>query len=169
MIVTDTFPPDINGVARTLQMLARGLARRGHCISVLTTTDESAAENRAEQVAVKRTWSLPLPGYDGLRMGLTSGRFFRAQMKAQKSDALYVAVETPMGVSAIRAAQRSGIGVVSGFHTNFHSYSTTYRLPLLKNLAARYLRCAGVLADLVLIAPLQRHLSGSIAGTSIGG
>jgi glycosyltransferase involved in cell wall biosynthesis len=140
MIVTDTFPPDINGVARTLQMLARGLARRGHCVNVLTTTDESAAENRAEHVAVKRTWSLPLPGYAGLRMGVTSRRFFRAQMKEQKPNALYVAVETPMGVSAIRAAQRIGIGVVSGFHTNFHSYSSEYRLPLIKNMAMRYLR-----------------------------
>lgn len=140
MIVTDTFPPDINGVARTLQTLARGLARRGHSISVLTTTDASAAENHVQHVSVKRTWSLPLPGYDGIRMGLTSGKFFRDLIDKQKPNALYVAVETLMGLSAIRAAKACGVGVVSGFHTNFHSYSANYRLPFFKNLAARYLR-----------------------------
>ena len=39
MLVSDTFPPDINGVARTLQTLSRGLAKRGHEVHVITTSE----------------------------------------------------------------------------------------------------------------------------------
>ena len=140
LIVSDTFPPDINGVARTLQTLARGLAQRGHAVKVITTTESERAENAAHGVHVESVASLPVPGYHGIRLGLTSRRFFDEEIGAWRPDALYVAVETLMGCSAIRAALLHGTRVVSGFHTNFHSYSHDYRLPLLKNAAMRYLR-----------------------------
>ena len=40
LIVTDTYPPDINGVARTLYTLGAGLERRGHVVEVVTTVEE---------------------------------------------------------------------------------------------------------------------------------
>jgi len=51
-----------------------------------------------------------------------------------------VAVETLMGLNAIRAARLENVPVVSGFHTNFHSYSRDYKMPLLKSAAMRYLK-----------------------------
>jgi glycosyltransferase involved in cell wall biosynthesis len=53
---------------------------------------------------------------------------------------VYVATEGPLGWSAVRTAQRLGIPVVSGFHTNFHSYSKYYRAGWLQELIVRYLR-----------------------------
>lgn len=140
LIVSDTFPPDINGVARTLQTLSRGLAARGHGVTVITTTEASRAENARHGVNVESVAALPVPGYDGIRVGLASRRFIAERIAALKPDALYVAVETIMGANAIRAARQCGVRAVSGFHTNFHSYSQDYRLPLLKNMAMRYLR-----------------------------
>ena len=68
MIVTDTFPPDINGVARTLHNLAHGLAKRGHSIFVLTTAE---AEGQAHvDVTVKCMRAVALPGYADVRVGL---------------------------------------------------------------------------------------------------
>jgi glycosyltransferase involved in cell wall biosynthesis len=140
MLVSDTFPPDINGVARTLQTLARGLASRGHTVSVLTTIERSREENAAHGVNVDAVAALPVPGYDGIRLGLTSRRFIGQRISELRPDALYVAVETLMGCNAIRAARERGVRVVSGFHTNFHTYSHDYRLPLLKSMAMRYLK-----------------------------
>ncbi len=140
MIVTDTFPPDINGVARTLQTLSLGLAKRGHEVTVITTADGAAAENARSGVKVTALSALPVPGYDGIRVGLCTKRHMRKLIRQHQPDALYVAVETIMGVNAIRAARDCGVGVVSGFHTNFHSYTNDYRMPLMKNLIARYLR-----------------------------
>ncbi|MFZ4768295.1 MAG: glycosyltransferase family 4 protein [Roseimicrobium sp.] len=140
MLVSDTFPPDINGVARTLQTLARGLAKRGHEVSVVTTTERSRHENAGHRVHVEAVASLPLPGYNGLRVGFASRRNFERRIERFRPDALYVAVETIMGCNAIRAATRCGVRVVSGFHTNFHTYSRDYKLPLLKQAAMRYLK-----------------------------
>lgn len=140
MIVSDTFPPDINGVARTLQTLSRGLAARGHEVSVLTTTEAARGDNAKQGVEIESVAALPVPGYEGIRLGLASRRFFAQRIAQMQPDAMYVAVETLMGCNAIRAARESGTRVVSGFHTNFHTYSHDYQLPLLKSFAMRYLK-----------------------------
>ncbi len=140
MIVSDTFPPDINGVARTLQTWARGLAKRGHDVQVITTTEDAGAENAPFGVKVSAVAALPMPGYDGIRLGMVSRAQMLGHMQRQGTDSMYVAVETPMGLNAIRAAKDAGVPVVSGFHTNFHTYSRDYRLPILRDGAAWYLK-----------------------------
>ncbi|MEI6535540.1 MAG: glycosyltransferase, partial [Verrucomicrobiaceae bacterium] len=140
LIVTDTFSPDINGVARTLETLARGLAARGNKVEVITTTDGAQMENVLHGVAVRRVRCLSLPGYREVRAGLVGARWFRQLMEFSRPDVIYVAVETLMGLNAIRAARTYGVPVVSGFHTNFHSYADNYHLPFMKPLAARFMR-----------------------------
>ena len=71
---------------------------------------------------------VPLPGYAGLQVGLVRPRTLVRLWSADRPDAVYVATEGPLGWSALIAARRSGIRVVSGFHTNFHSYSRHYGL-----------------------------------------
>lgn len=136
MLITDTFPPLVNGVSRTLQILATGLAKAGHSVEVITTVTGGCSHAR---VAITQVPSMPLPGYPGLRLGYASRRFFEQRMRAARPDGVYVAVESLMGMNAIAAANKLGIRVVSGFHTNFHSYSKNYRVPMLKGIASRYL------------------------------
>lgn len=136
MLITDTFPPLINGVSRTLQILATGLAKAGHSVEVITTVGGGCTHERLKITTVP---SMPLPGYPGLRLGYASRRSFEKRMAALQPDGVYVAVESLMGVNAVSAAGRLGLRVVTGFHTNFHSYSRDYRLPIFKGLAARYL------------------------------
>jgi glycosyltransferase involved in cell wall biosynthesis len=139
LLITDTYPPEINGVARTLSTLARGLTARGHAVEVITTR---AAESAEPEGAPARhvVPSLPLPGYPGLRVGLaTRGRLLRLFERFQP-DVLYVATETPLGLAAIRAARRAGVPVVSGFHTNFQTYLGDYGPAGLASLARPLLR-----------------------------
>ena len=136
MLITDTFPPLVNGVSRTLHILAIGLAKAGHSVEVITTVSGGCSH---ERVAITKVPSMPLPGYPGLRFGYGSTRFFERRMREMQPDGVYVAVESLMGVNAIAAANKLGIRVVSGFHTNFHSYAKNYRVPMLKGIAARYL------------------------------
>lgn len=141
LIVTDTYTPEINGVARTLETLARGMAKRGHKVGVITTTPElNFWRDEDPLVKVRRVWSIPVPGYSSLRMGLIGKKRLGDVMDEWKAEAVYVAVETPMGLAAIRAARKRGLPVVSGFHTNFHHYMENYRLPFLRKMAAAYLR-----------------------------
>ena len=96
-IVTDTFAPDVNGVAMTLGRLCDGLRRRGHLVHVIRTGEVGG---RGETVAA----SVPLPGYKEVRVGLP-GRFkLRKRWTKRRPDAVYVATESPLGNSAIKAA-----------------------------------------------------------------
>lgn len=139
LLITDTYPPDINGVARTLFTLARGLMARGHVVEVVTTLAE---EPGAEPDAPKRqvVMSMPLLGYPGLRIGFATTWQMQALFSSFKPDALYVATETPLGIASIRAAKKLGLPVVSGFHTNFQTYLEDYALPGLENIAQTVLR-----------------------------
>lgn len=138
LLITDTFPPDINGVARTLATLASGLQQRGHVVEIVTTLESGPG---AEEPFRRHTvMAMPLPGYPGLRMGFTTTWQMQALYEEFKPDALYVATETPLGIASIRAAHKMGIPVVSGFHTNFQSYLEDYSLPGLEAVAQGLLR-----------------------------
>lgn len=137
LIVSDTFTPDVNGVARTLRQLSLGLQARGHHVEVVTTCDAQTGEAGPPRHVVS---SVPLPGYSTLRVGFASLAWFAAVFRETQTDILYVATETPLGVAAIWAANRAGIPVVSGFHTNFHTYLRDYHLTGLQPAAEALLR-----------------------------
>ena len=143
-LVTETYAPEINGVAMTLGRLVDGLAARGHRLTIvrprqrhesprLTVTRRLAAE----QV---RLPGIPMPGYPQLRIGLPARRRRRARWAAERPDLVHVATEGPLGASAISAAHDLGLPVTSSFHTNFDQYTRDYRLGWLKPVVAAWLR-----------------------------
>jgi glycosyltransferase involved in cell wall biosynthesis len=75
-----------------------------------------------------------------LHIGLPAAGLLHDCWTEDRPDVVYVATEGPLGWSAVRTAQRLGIPVLSGFHTNFHSYSRHYRAGWLQHWVALYLR-----------------------------
>ncbi|MDV9031278.1 glycosyltransferase family 1 protein [Pseudomonas sp. RAC1] len=138
-LVSETFPPEINGVANTLGRLSDGLRLRGHLVEVVRPRQAGEmATNADDSLLLCRGW--PLPGYPGLQWGEVSMHKLWRRWRRQRPDVLYIATEGPLGLSALRAARRLGIAVVSGFHTNFPQYSGQYGLGLLARLLTHYLR-----------------------------
>lgn len=137
MLITDTYPPDINGVARSLSTFAAGLAARGHDVEIVTTIP---ADGEMDHLHRHVVMAMPLPGYPGLRIGISTTWQMQAKFEEMKPDVLYVATETPLGIASIRAAAKMGIPVVSGFHTNFQTYLEDYHLPGLETVATGLLR-----------------------------
>src|SRR5215813_1649761 len=160
-IVTETYPPEVNGVAMTLAHLVEGLRTQGHVVSVVRPrrrSSDSLSDHCDPEVTLVR--GLPIPGYEGVHIGLPAGRVLQGRWMQHRPDVVYVATEGPLGWSAVRTAQRLGIPVFSGFHTNFHSYSRHYRLGWLQPLIFRYLcrfhhRTSGTLVPSV---ELRDHL-----------
>lgn len=142
-IVTDTFSPDVNGVAMTLGRLTDGLKKRGHRVHVIHT-GESAGPGETSSPSV------PLPGYREVRVGLPEPFKLRARWLKKRPDAIYVATESPLGKSALKAANALGIPVATGFHTNFHQYMEQYRMGGLQPVAMAYLRRFHQRADCTL-------------------
>lgn len=143
-VVTETYCPEINGVALTLAHLVNGLRARRHKVSVVypyqqkkSKSDENVGGSSSEDVRVR---GLPIPGYHGLQFGLPAARLLRRSWRNQPPAAVYVATQGPLGWSAVRAARSLGIPIVSGFHTNFHQYCKHYGVGWLQTLALQYLR-----------------------------
>lgn len=143
-LVTETYPPEVNGVAMTLSRLVNGLVARGHAVEVVRPRQKTEVAKRvvpAEPVAGEfLVPGLPIPFYDTLRMGLPVSGRLRTRWAAVRPDVVHVATEGPLGLAALRAARRLRLPVTSSFHTNFHAYSGHYGAALAQGLALRYLR-----------------------------
>ena len=164
-IVTDTFPPDVNGVAMTLQRLAAGMMGRGHGVEVVHPGGGEGAESGGfREVGVR---SVAVPGYGQVRLGCPGWGFLRRRWEAERPDVVYVATESLLGGAARRAAGRLGIPVVSGYHTHFPQYLESYGLGWLRPMVWRYLRGfhAGSRRTLVPTEETRQLL----AGTGFGG
>ncbi len=126
-LVTETFPPEINGVAMTFGVIARELGRRGHAVTVYRPRRDDLPAGDAhpeyEEVALR---GFPIPRYPLLRMGLPAGRKLRRIWTEDRPDLVHVATEGPLGASAVTAARALEIPVTSSFHTNFHAYTRHY-------------------------------------------
>jgi glycosyltransferase involved in cell wall biosynthesis len=140
-VVTETFPPEINGVAMTVGRMVEGLLRRGHAIQVVRPRQHRADVPRlAARYAELLVPGLPLPRYSGLRMGLPAERTLRRLWRGERPQVVHVVTEGPLGRSAIAAARLLHIPVSSDFHTNFDAYSEHYGFGLLRPLVTAYLR-----------------------------
>lgn len=143
-IVSETFPPEINGVATTLRHLCQGLMQRGHRVTVIRPRQQHESKGQfasAGDALFTRehvVTGVPLPGYPDLRFGLVRGSRLRKLWAADRPDAVYVATQGPLGVAATSAARQLGVPVSSGFHTNFQSYSRYYGLGVLERLLYLY-------------------------------
>lgn len=136
-VVTETFPPEINGVALTVQSLEQGLRVRGHAVSVVRPRQATDAANEPDTRLVR---GMGLPRYPGLKFGVPSTRALVRQWRSTRPDALYVATEGPLGWSALRAATELGIPAATGFHTRFDTYMRDYGMPALAPIAMRWMR-----------------------------
>jgi glycosyltransferase involved in cell wall biosynthesis len=137
-IVTETYPPEVNGVALTVQSLEQGLRALGHAVDVIRPRQPGASEP-GEGVSLLVAGA-GLPRYPGLRFGFPAGRRLLARWRAQRPDAIYVATEGPLGWSAVRTARRLGIPAATGFHTRFDDYVARYGAAFLTPLAFAWLR-----------------------------
>jgi len=139
-LVTETFPPEVNGVAMTLSRLVNGLAARGHELTVVRPRQKNEPQEKAHGYGEKVVMGLPIPGYPGLRFGLPNRLSLLRYIDREKPDIIHVATEGPLGVMAINLARKRGIPISSSFHTNFHSYSEHYGSAIFLKLVLGYLR-----------------------------
>lgn len=148
-IVTETYPPEVNGVALTVQGLEQGLRNSGHDIDLIRPRQTSEALDSAPGTLLVP--GAALPRYPGLRFGLPAPIRLNRHWQQQRPDAVYIATEGPLGWSALRTARRLGIPVASGFHTRFDEYLPDYGVAWLQAAAMRWMRRFHNQADATLV------------------
>lgn len=135
-LVTETFEPDINGVAMTLAQLHASLLASGHQVQVICPR----ADEPRDLPDCVEVPGIALPFYKAVRFGLPMwGRLMR-NWRAQRPDLVHIATEGPLGFAALMVARRLGIPVTSSLHTNFHTYMTHYRMGWMTRPVMAYLR-----------------------------
>lgn len=147
-IVTETWPPEVNGVALTVHALAQGLRARGHEVGVLRPRQSPGQVTEDGEVLLR---GANLPRYPGLKFGLPAARRIESLWRQARPEAVYVATEGPLGWSALRAARRLGVPAATGFHTRFDRYMRDYGAGWLQPVALRWMRHFHNLADATLV------------------
>jgi glycosyltransferase involved in cell wall biosynthesis len=140
-VVTETWPPEVNGVAVTLAKLVQSLSHRNHDVQLIrprqAKLDEGIRDSNLEEVLMR---GMPIPRYPELKLGLPSKKTLIKAWTLRRPDVVHIATEGPLGWSALQAAKVLKLPVTSDFRTNFQSYSKHYGIGWLRKPIVAYLR-----------------------------
>jgi glycosyltransferase involved in cell wall biosynthesis len=152
--VTETYPPEINGVALTVRRSVEFLRER-HAVDLIrprqpgeragdTPVSEVSGSGRVEDPLLpQRMWlsgGRAIPMYPDLRFGYAWPKSLERRFRAGGTHLVHVATQGPLGWAAVVAARRLGLPVTSDFRTNFHLYSRYYALGWAAPAIGAYLR-----------------------------
>ena len=133
-IITESFPPDVNGVAHCVVRVAELLAADGHQPLVIAPKPPRANRSRHEDkdpglfpYPVVRVPAVPVPGYPSFRLGLPSRRLRNALIK-HRTEVVHLASPVVLGAHGAAVAKRLGLPMVAVFQTDLPSYAHAYRL-----------------------------------------
>src|SRR5574343_1270566 len=120
--VTETYPPEVNGVAMTLARIVEGLHRRNHDVQLIRprqdASDSAERTVRFHEVLMR---GLPIPRYPNLRMGVPSKKALVQLWSLHRPDVVHIATEGALGWSALQAALHLKLPVCSDCRTNFEA------------------------------------------------
>ena len=151
-IITESFPPDVNGVAHCVVRVAENLVSKGH--HPLVIAPESArttiGADRQFPYPVERVPSVQLPGYPTFRLGLPTPRTRRA-VRRHGADVVHLASPVALGAWGARVAKAMDLPMVAVYQTDLPNYARAYRLgAVTEAFAWRWLRDIHNAADRTL-------------------
>ncbi len=135
-IFTDTFLPDVNGVAKTLGRLTRYLDKTNHSYIVISPK-RSRKEQGTKQIYLQS--SFPFPLYPDCRISVPNKNEIKELLHSFNPDIIHVATAFSIGLCGIRYAKKFDIPLVGSYHTDFDHYLQYYHLPLLSKPLWRYM------------------------------
>jgi glycosyltransferase involved in cell wall biosynthesis len=152
VMVSETYPPEVNGVARSIAVVLEGLRARGHDLKLVRPRQGPADRAQDERgFGEMLRPGVPIPRYAQLRMGLPSKRALLQAWQRSRPDVVHIATEGPLGWSALSAARSLDIPVATDFRTNFHAYSTHYGVGWITSVVTGYLRTFHNRADSTMV------------------
>ena len=128
-IITESFPPDVNGVAHCVMRVADHLSRNGHYPLVIAPESARASLGDDSQFPypVERVPSIPLPGYPTFRLGLPSPKIRRAVVD-HGAEVVHLASPVAIGAWGSHVARSLDLPTVAVYQTDLPAYARAYRL-----------------------------------------
>ncbi|HEY1836712.1 MAG TPA: glycosyltransferase family 1 protein [Rhizomicrobium sp.] len=137
LIVTDAWAPQVNGVVRTLEALGRDLSAMGHTVRYATPQDHL---------------TFPMPTYPEIRLVVFPRRRLALTIDAFHPDAIHIATEGTMGMSARAICIKRNIPFTTSFHTRFPEYVHARFRFVSEKRVYRFLRWFHDPADVMMVA-----------------
>ena len=147
LIVTDAWAPQVNGVVRTLETLGRDLTALGHEVRYATP------EGR---------FTVPMPTYPEIRLAIFPRSGLEKEIREFAPDAIHIATEGTLGLSARAICIKYAIPYTTSFHTRFPEYVRA-RFPFIpEETVYRFLRWFHSPATAMMVATpsLKREMEG---------
>jgi phosphatidylinositol alpha 1,6-mannosyltransferase len=142
-LITESFLPDVNGVANSVVRAAEHLVRRGHQPLVIAPQPPSGSRGgdavRALPYPVVRMPSLPMPGYPQLRLGLPTPALSGA-LRAHDTEVVHLASPFVLGAWGSAAARALRLPTVAVYQTDVAAYARAYRVGMTEGAAWRWIR-----------------------------
>ena len=136
-IFTDTYAPEVNGVARTLERLTDAVQERGGAVRVYTVSRDDVI---AAELNVERFPSIPFWAYKELRLAWPSTRVVRKSLQEFRPTIIHGASQFGLGLVGRRLARELKIPLVTSYHTNLIAYAKYYHLGALAAPGWKFLR-----------------------------
>ncbi|HEX4833783.1 MAG TPA: glycosyltransferase family 1 protein [Trebonia sp.] len=128
-IITESFPPDVNGVANCVMRVADHLTRNGHHPLVVAPESARAGQGADSDFPypVERVPSIPVPGYPSFRLGLPTPRIRKAVVE-HGTEVVHLASPVALGAWGSHVARALDLPAVAVYQTDLPAYARAYRL-----------------------------------------
>ncbi|MCP1161179.1 glycosyltransferase family 4 protein [Bacillus infantis] len=135
-IFSDTFYPQINGVANTLKRLTDHLEKRDieYMLFIPGPAEGMSYPNAAEFL------SIPFFFYPECRTAVANPRKITERLQKFSPDIVHIATPLTMGLYGIHAAKKLGIPITGSYHTHFDQYLKLYKCQWLSPLFWKYMK-----------------------------
>jgi glycosyltransferase involved in cell wall biosynthesis len=107
LIATDAWKPQVNGVVRSLESVAKALSGLGAEVEFLTPQGFT---------------TVPLPTYSEIRLALATSRAVASRLDGSAFDHIHIATEGPLGFATRRYCLRTKRPFTTSYHTRFPEY-----------------------------------------------
>lgn len=120
-IFTDTYYPQVSGVATSIKTLREQLERQGHNVYIFTTTDPGVDKNIYERNVFRFT-SIPFVSFTDRRIAIRGAHRALHVAQAVKLDIIHTQTEFSLGVMGKYVARKMNIPCVHTYHTMYEDY-----------------------------------------------
>jgi phosphatidylinositol alpha 1,6-mannosyltransferase len=140
-LVTESFLPDVNGVANSVVRAAEHVLQRGHQPLVIAPQPPPGVRHCRVDVPypVVRMPSLPMPGYPQIRLGLPTPALTGA-LRAHGTEVVHLASPFVLGAWGAAAAKALKLPAVAVYQTDVAAYARAYRVGMTEGAAWRWIR-----------------------------
>ncbi len=136
-IFTDTFQPQVNGVAKTVGKIISYLESQN--LPCLIFSPDAGDDHQVKKSNVYTFPSFNLPFYPECKFALPNTFQIKETLSSFQPDIIHAVTEFSMGFCGLKYAKDHDLPVVASYTTNFPQYLNYYKAGLLERWMWQYL------------------------------